>query len=107
VADFILTVIAALVVAGLGFGLFTFISGRDPGLADPDPDGVSVPLPADRLLTSADLESARFDVVLRGYRMDQVDALVAGAARTIREMEERLRDLEAGVPETSAGDPAR
>jgi DivIVA domain-containing protein len=105
VADFILTVIAALIVGGLGFGLFTFVTGRDGGLADPDPDGVAVPAPTDRPLTAADLDDARFDLAIRGYRMDQVDELVALSRRTIHELEERVRELEAGA--AKAPDPAR
>ncbi|MCW2505291.1 MAG: DivIVA protein [Actinomycetia bacterium] len=115
-ADFILTVIAALVVGGIGFGLFSFVAGRDPGLAEPVPDGVGDdPLSAELidgpsttaghlaadgtlagegLLSAEGLEASRFDVAIRGYRMNQVDALMARAARTIRDLEDRVADLE-------------
>lgn len=108
-ADFILTVIAALVVGGIGFGLFSFVAGRDPGLAEPVPDGVGddplLDVPAElagRPLTAGGLEASRFDVVIRGYRMNQVDALMARAARTIRDLEDRLAELEDPRP---AADP--
>jgi DivIVA domain-containing protein len=101
VADFILTVIAALVVGGIGFGLFSFVAGRDPGLAEPVPDGVGddplSEVPAELAggpLTAGGLEASRFDVVIRGYRMNQVDALMARAARTIRDLEDRVAELE-------------
>jgi DivIVA domain-containing protein len=106
VADFILTVIAALIVGGLGFGLFTFVAGRDGGLAEPAPDGVAQ-IPDDRPLTAADLDAARFDVAIRGYRMDQVDRLVASSRRTISELEDRVRELEAGPAKTPTADRAR
>ncbi|MDQ1646721.1 MAG: hypothetical protein QOJ50_2905 [Cryptosporangiaceae bacterium] len=100
-ADFILTVIAALVVGGIGFGLFSFVAGRDPGLAEPVPDGVGddplSEVPAELAggpLTAGGLEASRFDVVIRGYRMNQVDALMARAARTIRDLEDRVAELE-------------
>ena len=100
-ADFILTVLAAVIVAGIGFGLFSFVAGRDPGLAEPVPDGVGddplSEVPAELAggpLTADGLEASRFDVAVRGYRMNQVDALMARAARAIRELEGRVADLE-------------
>jgi DivIVA domain-containing protein len=115
VADFILTVLAALVVGGIGFGLFSFVAGRDPGLAEPVPDGAGddplseVPAElADGPLTAGGLEASRFDVVIRGYRMDQVDALMARAARTIRELEGQLAgvaDPRPAADERAGADP--
>jgi DivIVA domain-containing protein len=94
VADFILIMLGALAVAVLGFGVFSFIVGRDPGLSQPEPDSVAGALPTDRPLIADDVEHASFDVVLRGYRMDQVDALLAAAADSIRQWEERVEALE-------------
>jgi DivIVA domain-containing protein len=108
VADFILTVLAALIVGGIGFGLFSFVAGRDPGLAEPVPDGVGDDPPDDLLadgpftagapLTAEGLEASRFDVAIRGYRMSQVDALMERAAHTIRDLEDRVGELEGVRP---------
>lgn len=78
---------AALIVAGIVFGVVAFTLGRGPGLSEPQPDGVAEPLP-DHPLSAEDLERARFDVVLRGYRMDQVDALVSRAVHDLRQLQE-------------------
>ena len=84
---------AALVVAGVVFAVFAFATGREPGLSEPEPDGVFEPLP-DHPLSADDLERARFDVVLRGYRMDQVDALVSRAVSDLRQLQEYADSLE-------------
>jgi len=93
VADFLLLVVAALVVAGIVFGVVAFALGRESGLSEPAPDGVSEPLP-DHPLSADDLERARFDVVLRGYRMDQVDAVVSRAVNDLRQLQEYTESLE-------------
>jgi len=85
--------VAALVVAGVVFAVFAFATGREPGLSEPEPDGVFEPLP-DHPLSADDLERARFDVVLRGYRMDQVDALVSRAVSDLRQLQEYADSLE-------------
>jgi DivIVA domain-containing protein len=94
VADFFLIVVAALIVAGLVFGVVAFSTGRDAGLTDAAPPGAPSDLPADRPLDADDLAAARFDTALRGYRMDQVDALLARAAHDVRELREYADGLE-------------
>lgn len=41
-------------------------------------------------LTTADLEALRFDTAMRGYRMSEVDGVVARLGREIRELREEL-----------------
>lgn len=108
-ADFLLIVVAALIVAGLVFGVVAFTLGREDGLSDLEPDTAEIELPEDRVLTAGDLERIRFDVVIRGYRMDQVDALVARATRDLRRLQERVDLLEQDVVELRKvpdGEPA-
>ena len=89
-----LIVLSALTVAAVVFGLVAFTLGRDPGLSDPQPDSSARALPADRSIASDDIEKVRFDVAIRGYRMDQVDAFVTGSAAAVRRLEQQVRDLQ-------------
>jgi DivIVA domain-containing protein len=79
-AHFILIVIGAAVVGGIGFGVTWLLAGRDQGLGPVEPDDVATPLPASRPLTENDVSALRFDVTTRGYRMGQVDAALRRVA---------------------------
>ena len=93
----LLPFLGALVVGAVGFGVAILISGRDPGLEPVEPDGRAVPLPGGRPLAEADVERLRFDTVLRGYRMAQVDAALRRTAYDIGYKEELIQVLEAEV----------
>lgn len=61
----------AVVAAALTVGL---VVGRvDGGLGRPTSGLAHVPLPLGREVTAEDVADLRFDVALRGYRMEQVD----------------------------------
>lgn len=77
-------VVAVLVVVVLG-ATAVLATGRGGALAPPDQDepGPGLP-PPDRPLTAADLEGARFTTAVRGYRMSEVDALLARMAEELR-----------------------
>ncbi|MFN8084425.1 MAG: DivIVA domain-containing protein [Dermatophilaceae bacterium] len=64
------------------------VVGRVDGtMGDPTSSLAHQPLPDDRELNDDDIAAVRFDVGLRGYRMDQVDDLVD----RLRDELERLR----------------
>jgi len=67
---------AMLVVLALG-GVAMLAAGRGAPLAEEYGDRPDVPLPADRPLAPEDLREVRFSLALRGYRMSEVDALLA------------------------------
>jgi DivIVA domain-containing protein len=92
VVGFVLTLTAALVVAAIVFGVAAFTMGRDPGMAPASPDRRPVVLP-NRALEADDVTSIRFDTGLRGYRMEQVDTVLARLARDLAERDRRIRDL--------------
>ncbi len=92
-ADFLLIVVAALVVAGIVFGVVAFALGREPGLSEPEPDSVAEALPA-HPLSADDIDRVRFDVVVRGYRMDQVGALLDRVVGDLRHLQEYVDSLE-------------
>jgi len=51
--------------------------GRDDAMADVYDDRPDTTIPTGRPLTAADIRAVRFTTGLRGYRMDEVDALLA------------------------------
>lgn len=52
-------------------------ASRGEAMQPVEPDRRDVHVPADRPLGARDLEQVRFTTALRGYRMDEVDALLA------------------------------
>jgi len=78
-------VFAILLVLALG-GVAAVAAGRGTPLAPAGPDRPEVALPGDRPLGAADLRGVRFSLGFRGYRMDEVDALLD---RLATEMETR------------------
>jgi DivIVA domain-containing protein len=98
-----LLLVAALVVAGIGFGVVVLITGSDPGLAAVEPDGRSVPLPGGRPLVEADVDALRFDTAFRGYRMSQVDGALRRTAYDLGYKEELITVLMAEVDALRAG----
>ena len=62
--------------------------GIDPGLAEPDPRLPPVLLP--EKVQPEDIGRLRFSVALRGYRMDQVDAVLARLATALAERDAAL-----------------
>jgi DivIVA domain-containing protein len=95
----VLVVFAIIVVVGISL----FAVG--PSLRSPDdqPDREPADLPEDRSITGDDVDRVRFALGLRGYRMDQVDAVLDRAAADLRVRDERIEALEgaladAGLP---------
>lgn len=60
--------------------VLAFVLSRDSATIDDEPvDAIDTGLPKDRLLRSDDISRLRFRVGLRGYRMSDVDAVLAAA----------------------------
>ncbi|MBI1759472.1 MAG: DivIVA domain-containing protein [Actinobacteria bacterium] len=78
-----------ILVGGVLFLLVSFVVGRGEVLEPMPPDAVPVELPDERMATAADLRALRLPVVLRGYRMHEVDWVLD---RLANELE--LRDAE-------------
>jgi DivIVA domain-containing protein len=96
-AHVLLLLLAALVVGAVAYGVTWVVTGRDRGLDPEEPDGRGVPLPAGRPLVETDIETVRFDLTLRGYRMDQVDAALRRAAYDLGYKTELIEVLEAEI----------
>ena len=78
-------VFAVLIVLAMG-GIAMVAAGRGAPMAEVYDDRPDALVPTDRPLGAEDLRRVRFPLVLRGYRMGDVDALLA---RLARELEER------------------
>lgn len=81
---------AVLIVLVLG-AVAVVASGRGDGLQPSYDDRHDVTLPADRPVSAADLREIRFNTAVRGYRMDEVDALLARLAAQLDGPEDRTR----------------
>jgi DivIVA domain-containing protein len=81
---------AILLVLALG-GVALVASGQGTPLAQVYDDRPDVRVPSGRDLTGEDLRRLRLGVVVRGYRMAEVDALLDRLAGQLEEAEERAR----------------
>lgn len=75
-ATFLVWVITALTVAGALFALIVVVDGRADLMADMPPDSAPATLPHDRPVSADNVTELYFDRAFRGYRMDQVDAVL-------------------------------
>ena len=82
--------VALFVVLALG-GIALVASGYGTPLARVYDDRPDVTLPADRELSGDDLRRVRFGMVLRGYRMSEVDALLDRLAGELEAREAEAR----------------
>ncbi len=99
-ATFVVWVVTALVVAAVAFGVVAVLTGRADPMADMPRDRVPTSLPHDRPILAEEVPSLRFDLAIRGYRMDQVDRtlerLCADLAYREAEIHSLLRQLSGG-----------
>src|SRR3954454_12912990 len=72
-------------------------SGRWGAMSTAYDDRPDMTVPARQALTATDIESARFAVGVRGYRMDEVDTLLERVAKEVAERDRRIADLERAV----------
>nr|WP_231705976.1 DivIVA domain-containing protein [Arthrobacter sp. zg-Y40] len=73
------------------------------GLPEPDPRLPPVLLP--ERPDAGDVGRLRFSVALRGYRMDQVDAVLDRLAEALAARDAKISALEAGAREPGAREP--
>ncbi len=90
---------AILIVLAMG-GVAVVASGRGGSMAPAYDDRPDLDLPADRPLAAQDLRRVRFPLAVRGYRMSDVDTLLA---RLATELEDR--DDGTGPDQGASGDP--
>ncbi|HEU0089528.1 MAG TPA: DivIVA domain-containing protein [Pseudonocardiaceae bacterium] len=86
--------VVAAVVAAVLFLLASLIFGRGEELAPLPRDATPTGLP-NGPITGDDLRSVRFALVLRGYRMSEVDWTLQRVAAELDELRTRVDELEA------------
>jgi DivIVA domain-containing protein len=92
--DVLVLVLEVLAGTGVLFLVAVLATGRAGAMTGAAPDRAPVALPEGRPLTGADLSRVRFGVALRGYRMDDVDAVLDRLATEIGD-----RDVRHAAPE--------
>jgi len=95
-------VFAILIVLALG-AVALVASGLGSPMGEEYGDRPDALVPADRPLGAADLRRVRFSVTLRGYRMSEVDALLARLAAEAERAE--TGSDERAVAEPDSGTP--
>ena len=85
----ILAVIAAIAVVATGRG-----GGLDPAEPDRSPTGG---LPAEAPVTREAVDGLRFSLAFRGYRMDEVDAVLDRLAAELEARDRRIAELEVAL----------
>ncbi|WP_343890280.1 DivIVA domain-containing protein, partial [Kribbella sandramycini] len=86
-----------LIVVVLIGAVAVVASGRWGAMSTAYDDRPDMTVPARQALTSTEIESVRFAVGVRGYRMDEVDTLLERVAREVAERDRRIADLERAV----------
>lgn len=78
-------------------------AGRGDGLPEPVADRRPLRLPEERPLAPEALDGLGFSAALRGYRMDQVDAVLDRVREELSARDARIGELQAAVAALSAG----
>jgi DivIVA domain-containing protein len=91
--SFLLFVVGVLVVGGLLFLGASALLGRGETQPPADLDRSPVELPEGRPVTSDDVRALRISVVLRGYRMTEVDWLLDQFSLALDERDAEIAEL--------------
>ncbi|GAA4783801.1 DivIVA domain-containing protein [Streptomyces ziwulingensis] len=98
-----LVVALAVVVAAVTLAV---VGGGEGGpLPDVAPERLRDPLPLDRPVGRADVESLRFPLTVRGYRMADVDDALGRLGAELAERDARIADLESALAGSRAAAP--
>ncbi|MGH3824391.1 MAG: DivIVA domain-containing protein [Pseudonocardiaceae bacterium] len=84
----------AAVVAAMVFLIASLVFGRSEELAALPPDATPTGLPAGSIVGD-DVRAVRFSLVLRGYRMSEVDWTLSRVADELDALRARVAQLEA------------
>jgi len=93
-----LAVLEAVVIAVVLFVAAAAATGRLGGLAPADRDLHDPGLPLDRSVRPDDLDRVRFGVVLRGYRMSEVDEVVDRLRDELADRDAEIAELRGDAP---------
>lgn len=91
------TLLGVLGVVAVLFATAVLVTRGDPLLAPAPPDRADLVLP-DRAVTADDVRAVRLSLAPRGYRMREVDAVLARLADELAARDARLAAFERGRP---------
>lgn len=101
--------VVMVLVAAVVYLLVSAVFGRGEELAPLPPGASPTRLPADEA-TGDDIRAVRFQQVLRGYKMSEVDWVLARTGTEVDRLRARIAELESGarvpVPAASDGESA-
>jgi DivIVA domain-containing protein len=97
VVTFLTYLFGLAVASGLLFLLASFAFGRGEELAAMPPDGTPVELPDGRPVRGDDVRELRLSVVLRGYRMAEVDWVLDRLACQLDHRDQEIARLRAAA----------
>jgi DivIVA domain-containing protein len=95
----VLTVLVILAVLGILFGAAALATYEGDVLQDPRPDDRHAGLPP-ASLQPEDVAELRFDMALRGYRMNEVDLALERLATELSARDARIQELELALVES-------
>jgi DivIVA domain-containing protein len=90
--------VVMVLTAGVVFLLVSAVFGRGEELAPLPPGASPTRLPASDI-TSEDVRALKFQLVLRGYRMSEVDWVLNRLAGEVDELRARIAELERALDE--------
>lgn len=93
-----------VLVAAVVYLVAALVFGRGEQLA-PLPPGASPTRLPEADLAGDDLQNVRFQLVLRGYKMSEVDWVLQRAAGELDRLRSRVAELEARVDQSEPADP--
>ena len=96
---------AVLIVLAMA-GIAMVASGRGGSMAPAYDDRADLALPEDRPLGAQDLRRVRFPLALRGYRMSDVDAVLARLATELEDRDEASSRRAPAEDSSGEGGPA-
>ncbi|MPY32894.1 DivIVA domain-containing protein [Streptomyces adustus] len=99
---FFLVVALAVVVAAVTLAVVGGGEGTGP-LPEAAPERLHDPLPPQRPVDRADIDSLRFPLAARGYRMSDVDDVLNRLGAELAERDARIADLESALAGAQAG----
>lgn len=93
-----------IVLVALIGAIAVVAAGRGDSMVEPYDDRPDVSLPSERPLTADDLRAVRLNTGVRGYRMDEVDALLGRLEAEMLDREDR--NVIPLTPERAGDEPA-
>lgn len=100
VTSALIYLVVMVLVAAVVYLLVSAVFGRGEELAPLPPGASPTRLPADEA-TGDDIRAVRFQQVLRGYKMSEVDWVLARLGTEVDELRARIAELESGADPVS------